>query len=204
MDSSLAEFDVNVCWPGDLDAGPGSEGTGFVVDWGSLYDFLTRLEDRRDPRGVRYPLAWVLTMALLAKLAGEDRLTGIAEWVQHRKEALARALGLPRPQAPHRTTYSRILGSTLSVEDFEGMAGAFFAQSRQPGATVQLTIDGKTLRGSIGAKPVASICWRRICPARGWCWLKWRWTARKTKSPRPRDCWKPSICVTKWSAATPC
>ena len=151
MDSSLAEFDVNVCWPGDLDAGPGSEGTGFVVDWGSLYDFLTRLEDRRDPRGVRYPLAWVLTMALLAKLAGEDRLTGIAEWVEHRKEALARALGLPRARAPHRTTYSRILGSTLSVEDFESMAGAFFAQSRQPGATVQLTIDGKTLRGSIGA-----------------------------------------------------
>ena len=151
MDSSLAEFDVNVCWPGDLDAGPGSEDTGFVVDWGSLYDFLTRLEDRRDPRGVRYPLAWVLTMALLAKLAGEDRLTGIAEWVEHRKEALARALGLPRARAPHRTTYSRILGSTLSVEDFEGMAGAFFAQSRQPGATVQLTIDGKTLRGSIGA-----------------------------------------------------
>ena len=151
MDSSLAEFDVNVCWPGDLDAGPGSEDTGFVVDWGSLYDFLTRLEDRRDPRGVRYPLAWVLTMALLAKLAGEDRLTGIAEWVEHRKEALARAMGLPRARAPHRTTYSRILGSTLSVEDFESMAGAFFAQSRQPGATVQLTIDGKTLRGSIGA-----------------------------------------------------
>ena len=100
---------------------------------------------------MRYPLAWVLTMALLAKLAGEDRLTGIAEWVEHRKEALARALGLPRARAPHRTTYSRILGSTLSVEDFESMAGAFFAQSRQPGATVQLTIDGKTLRGSIGA-----------------------------------------------------
>ena len=151
MDSSLAEFDVNVCWPWDLDDGPGSEGSGFVVDWGSLYDFLTRLEDRRDPRGVRYPLARVLTLALLAKLAGEDRLTGIAEWVQHRKEALARAMGLPRPQAPHRTTYSRILGSTLLVEDFERMAGAFFAQSREPGATVQLTIDGKTLRGSIGA-----------------------------------------------------
>jgi len=30
------------------------------------------------------------------------------------------------------------------------MVGAFFAQSRQPGPTVQLTIDGKTLRGSIG------------------------------------------------------
>ena len=100
---------------------------------------------------MRYPLAWVLTLALLAKLAGEDRLTGIAEWVQHRKEALAWAMGLPRPQAPHRTTYSRILGSTPSVEDFERVVGAFFAQSRQPGATVQLTINGKALRGSIGA-----------------------------------------------------
>ena len=119
MHSSLAEFDVNVCWPWDL-----KEGSGFVVDWGSLYDFLTRLEDRRDPRGVRYPLARVLTLVLLAKLAGEDRLTGIAEWVQHRKEDLARAMGLSRPQAPHRTTYSRILGSTLSVEDFEGHGGS--------------------------------------------------------------------------------
>ena len=118
MDSSLGEFDVNVCWPWDLNEGP-----GFVVDWGSLYDYLTRVEDRRDPRGVRYPLARVLALALLAKLAGEDRLTGIAEWVQHRKEALARAMGLARPQAPHRTTYSRILGSTLSVEDFESMVG---------------------------------------------------------------------------------
>ena len=146
MDASLAEFDVNVCWPWDLKEGP-----GFVVDWGSLYDFLTRLEDRRDPRGVRYPLARALAFLLLAKLAGEDRLTGIAEWVQHRKAALARALGLPRPQAPHRTTYSRILGSTLSVADFERTRGACFAQSRPPGPSVQLTVDGKTRRGSIGA-----------------------------------------------------
>ena len=50
MDCSLAEFDVNVCGSWDR-----NEGAGFVVDWGSLYDFLTRLEDRRDPRGVRYP-----------------------------------------------------------------------------------------------------------------------------------------------------
>ena len=133
-----------------------NEAAGLVVDWGSLYDFLTRLEDRRDPRGVRYPLARILAFVLLAKLAGEDRLTGIAEWVQHRKEALARALGLERPQAPHRTTYSRILGATLSVEAVEEMAGDFFTQSpgvqrSGPGPLVQLTIDGKTLRGSIGA-----------------------------------------------------
>ena len=148
MDCSLAEFDVNDWGTLDEDAV-----SGLVVDWGSLYDFLTRLEDGRDPRGVRYPLARILTFVLLAKLAGEDRLTGIAEWVQHRKEALAWALGLERPQAPHRTTYSQILGATLSVEAVEEMAGDFFTQSRDQDRepVVQLTIDGKTLRGSIGA-----------------------------------------------------
>ena len=148
MDCSLTEFDVNDWGARDEDAV-----SGLVVDWGSLYDFLTRLEDGRDPRGVRYPLARILTFVLLAKLAGEDRLTGIAEWVQHRQEALALALGLERPQAPHRTTYSRILGATLSVEAVEEMAGEFFTQSRDQDREplVQLTIDGKTLRGSIGA-----------------------------------------------------
>ena len=156
MDCSLAEFDVND-WRGlDQSEASGSEASGLVVDWSSLYDFLTRLEDNRDPRGVRYPLARILTFVLLAKLAGEDRLTGIAEWVQHRKEALARALGLKHPQAPHRTTYSRILGATLSVEALEELTRDFFAQSpgvkrNSPGPLVQLTIDGKTLRGSIGA-----------------------------------------------------
>ncbi len=83
---------------------------GFIVDVGSLYDFLSRLEDRRDARGIRYKLAHILVFVVLAKLAGEDRLSGIAEWVRHRKEALAKALGLRHSQAPHRTTYSRIFG----------------------------------------------------------------------------------------------
>ena len=98
MEYSRAGFDVN------------GEVQGFMVDVGSLYDFLSRLEDRRDARGIRYKLAHILVFVVLAKLAGEDRLTGISEWVRHRKEALAKALGLRRPQAPHRTTYSRIFG----------------------------------------------------------------------------------------------
>jgi hypothetical protein len=109
------------------------------VDLGSLYDYLARLEDRRDPRGVRYRLVHILVFVLLGKLAGEDRLTGIAEWVWHRKEALAQALGLPRPQAPHRTTYSRVLGATLSVEALERTMGEFLAQNRTDG---QLVMDG--------------------------------------------------------------
>jgi hypothetical protein len=139
MDCSPAEFDVNVVCPEDQGKVP-----GFLVDLGSLYDYLARLEDRRDPRGVRYRLVHILlfvllVFVLLGKLAGEDRLTGIAEWVWHRKEALAQALGLPRPQAPHRTTYRRVLGATLSVEALERTMGECLAQNRTDG---QLAMDG--------------------------------------------------------------
>ena len=88
---------------------------------------------------------------VLAKLAGEDRLTGISEWVWHRKEALAKALGLRRCQTPHRTTYSRIFGEMVDVEEFEEAMGGFFASVPADGQLVQVTIDGKALRGSIPA-----------------------------------------------------
>ena len=39
---------------------------------GRLYERLKQLEDRRDPRGVRYPLAAVLIIMMLAWLSGED------------------------------------------------------------------------------------------------------------------------------------
>ena len=146
---SPAEFDVNVASPpgwGDLQW---FEAQGFMVDMGSLYDFLSRLEDRRNCRGIRYKLVNILAFVVLAKLAGEDRLTGISEWVWHRKEALAKAMGLKRPQAPHRTTYSRILGETLEVEELEEAVGNFFAGIPADGQLVQIAIDGKTLRGSI-------------------------------------------------------
>ena len=178
---SPAEVDVNAASsPGPSDApgldapgldAPGLDAPGFLVDLGSLYDFLSRLGDRRDSRGIRYRLVHVLVFVALAKLAGEDRLTGISEWVSHRKEALAKALGLPCPQAPHRTTYSRILGETLEVAELEGALGRFFNGGTADGGTadggtadggtegggteggqlVQVAIDGKTLRGSIPA-----------------------------------------------------
>ena len=139
MEYRPAGFDVN------------DDAQGFMVDVGSLYDFLSRLEDRRDSRGVRYKLAHILVFVVLAKLAGEDRLTGIAEWVRHRKEALAEALGLRHSQAPHRTTYSRIFGEKLDVDEFEEAMGGFFANIPADGQLVQVAIDGKALRGSIPA-----------------------------------------------------
>ena len=37
----------------------------------------------------------------------------------HRKEALAEALGLVKPQAPHATTYSHVLNNAIDIGAFE-------------------------------------------------------------------------------------
>ena len=49
----------------------------------SLQDLAARLAtllDHRDPRGVRYPRAAMLTIAILAKLAGYQRGEALADW----------------------------------------------------------------------------------------------------------------------------
>jgi hypothetical protein len=98
------------------------------VDLGSLFAKLMQLHDKRDARGLRYALVTVLVYVVLAKLSGENVVRGIAEWVKHRKEALGEALGLAQPQAPHATTYSRILGYAIDGEEFQRVVGDFFAQ----------------------------------------------------------------------------
>ena len=66
MEYSPGEVDVNVANP------PGrGDAQGFMVDIGSLYDFLSHLEDRWDSRGIRYKLVNILTFVALAKLAAK-------------------------------------------------------------------------------------------------------------------------------------
>ena len=74
--------------------------TEFVFSLGSLYDYLTKLTDRRKRRGVRYSLATILVLAILAKLCGQDKPSGIADWAQQRRSLLIEALRLKRGQLP--------------------------------------------------------------------------------------------------------
>lgn len=64
-----------------------------VFDVRSLWRRLAALSDRRRRRGKRYALPLVLLLIVLAKLSGEDRPIGIADWVRHRRVQLAQALG---------------------------------------------------------------------------------------------------------------
>src|SRR5512137_3244 len=80
----------------EINVGP----DGLVFDVGSLFEALLALHDQRDARGIRYALVTVLVYVVLAKLAGEDYLRGIAQWVAERQEGWAELLGLAKPQAP--------------------------------------------------------------------------------------------------------
>lgn len=122
---------------------------GFVFDVGSLLEALLALHDQRDARGLRYALVTVLVFVVLAKLAGEDYLRGMAQWVAERQEALAEALGLAQPQAPCYTTYSRILGHAVAVEEFERVMDAWVTRLPGAGHTIEIALDGKTLRGTL-------------------------------------------------------
>jgi predicted transposase YbfD/YdcC len=124
---------------------------GVVFDIGSLFEALCTLHDQRDARGVRYRLVTVLVFLILAKLAGENHLRGMAQWVRLRAVLLASFLALAKVQAPHATTYSRILSLAVKIEDLERVSREFFAQQPDAGTSVQITLDGKTMRGTIPA-----------------------------------------------------
>lgn len=123
----------------------------FIFDVDSLYYHLDCLTDRRNPKGVRYPLAVALVFVILAKLAGEDDPEGIAHWVSLRKDLLIEALRLKRNSTPHPTTYARILGWAVDVCELQESFSQFLLSTVEGGLSVEMPLDGKTLRGTIPA-----------------------------------------------------
>lgn len=122
---------------------------GVVFDIGSLYIRLLALADPRQRRGRRYALAMLVIMVLLAKLAGQDKPTGIAEWVQLRGALFVDLFQLPRPQMPHAATYRRLLAQPTLLVALERELTAFLLSAPGAGQSERVTLDGKTLRGVV-------------------------------------------------------
>lgn len=131
------------------------EGLGArVFDIGALWQHLAKLTDRRHKRGVRYRLADVLLLIVLAKLCGQDQPTAIAGWVAKRREGLLRVLVLCWPRMPQHNTFRRIIGGAIAPEEFDQAVGDFLRDQPRVGRSVLVAIDGKTVRGTIsGANP---------------------------------------------------
>lgn len=142
---------------------------GLVIDLNSLYAWLARLHDTRQPQGLRYSLVTVLLFVVLAKLAGQDRLAGIAEWVRHREAQLAAALHLKKPRTPCLNTYRTLLGKIIDVPEFEQLLHDYFAAQPGAGKSVQIALDGKTMRGTIPAGQTKGVhLLAAYAPQEGW------------------------------------
>lgn len=124
---------------------------GVVIDVGSLYAGFCELPDPRKARGKRYRLETMLTLIVLAKVCGEDKPSGIAEWAKHRLEWLCEVLNLERKTMPHRSSYERVLDG-VSWEELEQLVSQVLSGKRYFGKQVVVAMDGKVLRGTLNEK----------------------------------------------------
>lgn len=89
-----------------------------LFDLDTLYDALRQVKDRRKRRGLQYPLAEILLIGVLAKLAGQPSLRAIAQWAKLRSQELHQLFHLRRARMPHYSTWSRVLGHIQVPFDF--------------------------------------------------------------------------------------
>ena len=131
----------------DTPARPVTEG-----EHAGLLHALTAVPDPRSPRGLRYPLAGLLAVAVCAVMAGASSVTAIADWL-HDLDDISRArLGFRRG-VPATSTVWRLL---IRLDaDLLTMLLAGWLRTRTPPAAPRrpryrqvIAIDGKTLRGA--------------------------------------------------------
>jgi len=113
----------------------------------TLYDALATLPDPRSRHGRVHPLPAVLGLVALALLLGRTSLLGIARFGRQYGTPLAHALGFRRGKTPAVSTLSRTL-RRFDAEQLEAILARWIRGRIDPAAFEQISIDGKTLRGS--------------------------------------------------------
>src|SRR2546421_6476881 len=79
------------------------------IDALSVYRAMEHIQDGRHKRGVRYSVALIFTLILLAKVAGMTTPLAIAQWVRLRAGWLRQVLPITRTGFPCAATYSNVL-----------------------------------------------------------------------------------------------
>lgn len=135
------------------------------IDALSVYRAFEQIQDGRHKRGVRYSSALILTLLVLAKLAGMTTLAAVAEWVRLRAGWLNQVLPNPRESFPCAATYSNVLRAVDAeqvrqvMNDLLTRVGAMKRCGDDPRPEdkqvereqhVHVALDGKTLRGTLG------------------------------------------------------
>ena len=111
----------------------------------SLRAAMDGVPDPRLRRGRRYPQGAMLTLAVVAMLAGARSVYAIAQWGRDHAQEAAAALGFTRQRTPSVATFHRLLRD-VDRAAFEGVLAAWL--QAQVGGGEAVAVDGKTLRGS--------------------------------------------------------
>lgn len=115
----------------------------------SLFEAFAEVPDPRSASGRRYSLESILTLTTVAMLAGARSLYAIAQFGRDRKgRVFAKALGFKKDNTPSCTTL-HYLFAVLDTKAFESCISEW-AKGRRKSGWEEISIDGKTLRGSQG------------------------------------------------------
>jgi predicted transposase YbfD/YdcC len=148
-----------------FDHGEQIDQEALTVDAASLYQAFEQVKDGRKSKGKRYPLALLLTLILLGKMAGETKLDGIIDWINERKKEIKKLLNWPKG-FPVSKTYTdalakcdhhevaraiaQVLVKARAVERCHDEPSRLVAQ-KEPNSDllIQTAVDGKILRGTL-------------------------------------------------------
>ena len=118
-----------------------------------LREALSAVPDPRSPRGLRYPLAGLLTAAVCAVTAGASSVAAIADWLDDLDDIARARLGFGRA-VPAMTTMWRLLTRLNADLLATVLAGWLRARAGsadrpcEPRYRQVIAIDGKTVRGA--------------------------------------------------------
>jgi len=107
------------------------------------------MTDTRDARGKIYPLSMIITMIVLAKLAGEDKPSGITEWIRLRCDSFVKLFKCKHQRMPYLNIIRGILREIVSLDELEKIFGHYLHETYGGGHSKLISIDGKTMRGTI-------------------------------------------------------
>lgn len=120
---------------------------GFDVN--ALLETLQAVTDRRQARGKRYSLPFLLAVIILAKLAGQHKPSAIAQWVKLRQGQLVAAFNCQRKTVPTLNTIRRTLSDAVTASELPTLLNRFLHETYGGQQSKQITLDGKTLCGTI-------------------------------------------------------
>ena len=114
----------------------------------SLAQVFAQIPDPRDPRGVRHPLAGMLSLVFLGLLSRIREMAVLQRWAEIHWDQLKEPLGFERDKPPHATTISRAIADCQLGKFSE----AFLAWIKTvvPDQPLTVAVDAKTSCQGIG------------------------------------------------------